>query len=163
MVATAAAIVQPRSALLAKWDALVTKPLGTTLFGRVLGFTVPYAATIAPEVLSLDVGRAHVRLGDRRRVRNHLGSIHAAALTNLGELCANLALTTRMPEDARFIVRGMDIAFLKKARGRIEARCEVAPLDWSVEQDPEGTAVLTDANGDEVARLTVRWRTGPKR
>lgn len=163
MVSTAAVLVAPRAPVLAKWESLSALPFGSALFGRVLGATVPYAATITPQVLDLDVGRARVRLADRRRVRNHLRSIHAAALVNLGELCANLALSTRMPESGRFIVQGMSVEFLKKARGPIEARCHVEPIDWDVDEAHEGVATLTDRAGDEVARLTVQWRTGPKR
>ena len=86
---------EERNALFSKWEALSRYPFGRSLFARLLGFTVPYAATVVPEVQRLDLGVAQVCFGDRRRVRNHLGSIHAAALTNLGELAANLALTTR--------------------------------------------------------------------
>lgn len=154
MVSTAAPL-ELQSSLLERWRSLSLLPLGRALFAQAVGRAMPYAATITPEVLDLDVGRARVRLDDRQRVRNHLGSIHSAALVNLGELCANLALTAAMPEGARFVVEGIGIAFAKKARGPIEARCELPPLDWSCERRVPGAAVLTDRAGEEVARVTV--------
>ncbi len=58
---------------------------------------------------------------DRRAVRNHLDCVHAIALANLAELAGNVALAYSLPDDARFIVSGMEIEYVKKARGTITA------------------------------------------
>ena len=60
-------------------------------------------------------------MADRRAVRNHLDCVHAIALANLAELAGNVALAYSLPDDARFIVSGMEIEYLKKARGMITA------------------------------------------
>ena len=54
-------------------------------------------------------------------MRNHLDCVHAIALANLAELAGNVALVYSLPDDARFIVSGMEIEYLKKARGTITA------------------------------------------
>ena len=65
--------------------------------------------------LELETGRSTVVMRDRRSVRNHLRSVHAVALANLVELTANVALSYSMPDDARFIVAGMELDYIKKA------------------------------------------------
>lgn len=123
---------------------------------------VPYSGTIRPEVLSLEPGQAEVALSDRRAVRNHLGSIHAIALVNLGELASGLALSTGLPAEARAIVTHLEIEYLKKARGRLVARCRTTIPEWRTPCEHVVEATITDPAGDAVARVRVRWKIGPK-
>src|SRR5690606_37774900 len=74
------------------WARLGGSAAGRVLFAGLLRTAIPYTGTIRPHVEALGPGHARVRLRDRRGVRNHLGSIHAVALTNLGELASGLAL-----------------------------------------------------------------------
>ena len=67
----------------------------------------------------LRAGYAEVVMQDKRAVRNHLDCVHAIALANLAELAGNVALAYSLPDDARFIVSGIEIEYVKKARGTI--------------------------------------------
>ena len=147
--------------LMRQWQRFNRLPGGRYLFGRMLGLVVPYAATIRPDVLSLEPGHARMRLREHRGVRNHLRSIHATALITLAETTANLAMSTGQPRQGRWIVTGMDSDFLKKARGTIIAECRVEPQDWSVAQDVRGLVELRDAGGELVMLARPRWRIGP--
>lgn len=105
-----------------------------------------------------------VSLADRRSVRNHLNSIHAVALTNLGELASGLALVTDLPAESRAIVTGLRIEFLKKARGRLVATGSAsAPLRAELDRGPVvcvARAEIQDAEGEIVATLRVDWQVG---
>lgn len=148
--------------VLKQWRSFCRLPLGRRLFNRMIGITVPYAGSIAPEVLELVPGHARARMADRRRVRNHLRSLHAVALTNLAELTGNLALMSRQPaKGARWIVTGFDSEFVKKARGPITAECSLPELDWSTARDLSGRVELRNAAGDLVMIARPRWRIGP--
>jgi acyl-coenzyme A thioesterase PaaI-like protein len=147
--------------LLSRWRRLGDSALGRRLFSLALGRAVPYSGSIAPEVQELAAGHAVVAMRDRRAVRNHLGSIHAIALVNLGEVTSGLALLAGLPDDARGIVKGLSIEYRKKARGRLVATTTCAPPTTNEKQDLTVEAIIVDAQGDTVAVVRVEWRIGP--
>ncbi len=151
-------------ALLQKtWDNLKKLPKGGLLFGRLVGRLAPYTGTIKPEVLQLERGHARVRMRDRKQVRNHLNSIHAIALMNLAEASSGLAFTYSLPPKTRAILTGLEIEFLKKARGTLIAEC-FCPILESNERGEHVIDVITrDANGDVVTKAHAKWLVGPLR
>jgi acyl-coenzyme A thioesterase PaaI-like protein len=127
----------------------------------MLGRMVPYTATIRPRFLEIAPGLARVAMRDRRAVRNHLNSVHAIALTNLAEVASGVAMIAALPDDVRGIPTRLSIEFVKKARGELvaECRCEVPKVYTPLEMDL--TPEIRDAEGDVVARATIRWRLAP--
>lgn len=151
------------STLRQTWSVLSRAPGGGVLMGRLLGRLAPYTGTIRPEVLALEEGYAKVRMNDRRDVRNHLSSVHAIALMNLGEVSTGVAMLFSLPDGMRGIITHLEMDYVKKARGPITAECRVpTPLSTSGEQrDLELQATLTNEAGEVVARAGARWRVGP--
>lgn len=153
-----------RNAVRDLWDRLHRLPGGKTLFSGLIGRMAPYTGNIHARVVQLRQGHAEVKLEDRRSVRNHLSCIHAIALANLAELTGNVALAYSMPDDARFIVAGMSIDYLKKARGTITGISDLSDVPATSERREYNVPVsLRDRNGDEVARATLRTLVGPKK
>lgn len=149
-------------ALRRRWQLLAGKPGGKWLFSRALGRRVPYTGTLAATVSRLEPGRCVAVLRDRRRVRNHLHSVHAMALANLGEMATGLALMNSLPDGARGILTGFRIQYLKKARGRLLADCRCpVPADNS-RQEYELTGEIRDAEDEVVAVVHARWLVGPE-
>ena len=144
------------------WERFRALPYGRRLFSALFGVSVPYSGTVRPRILELAPGRAVIAMEDRRRVRNHLASIHAIALANLGEMATGLALAYALPPGARTIMKGLHAEYLKKARGTITATAQ-APLVDAVERVVPVTAELADASGAVVARVTVDWLVGAHR
>lgn len=145
------------------WDHLVKVPGGRRIFSHMIGVMAPYTASIGAQVSSLAVGHSEVVLNDRPWVRNHLRSIHAVALVNLAELTGNVAVAYSLPDDARFIVAGLSIEYVKKARGRITARCEIDIGPGSARREVAVPVEIRDLSGDVVARATLRTLIGPKK
>ena len=151
------------STLRQTWGVLRHAPGGGMLMGQLLGRLAPYTGTIHPEVVVLEEGYARVRMADRRRVRNHLSSVHAIALMNLGEVATGVAMMFSLPDGMRGIITHLEMDYLKKARGPITAECRVPlPLSTTGERtDLELQALLADASGEVVAKASARWRVGP--
>lgn len=144
------------------WNLLSNVPGGKALFSRLIGRAAPYTGTIGATVVALRPGFAQVSFDDRPAVRNHLRSIHAVALANLAELTGNVALAYSLPDDARFIVSGMSLEYLKKARGTLTATSECPIPPTSARFEYEVPVSIKDAAGDEVARAVLRSLVGPK-
>jgi uncharacterized protein (TIGR00369 family) len=147
----------------AAWDRLEPLPLGDRLFSKMVGLLAPYTGSVGARVVELRDDYARVELRDRRAVRNHLTSVHAIALANLAELTGNIAVAYTLPDDGRFIVAGMDIEYLAKARGRITAICEQELPRTSERREYPVLVELFDAKQTLVVRATLRTLVGPKK
>jgi acyl-coenzyme A thioesterase PaaI-like protein len=152
----------PGERLARNWNRLSGWPGGKRLFSWIVGRTAPYTGTIGGRFEALQPGFARVVLEDRKKVRNHLDSVHAVALLNLGEVASGTAMLAGMSADVRGIVTALSAEYLKKARGRLvaEARASVPEVSEPIEQ--LAVAEIKDAAGDLVARVTATWLLSPR-
>ena len=133
--------------ILALYRKLAYKPGGRWLFSTLVCLKAPYFASISPRIVSLEPQRGVARIRHRRRVTNHIGTVHAIV---------------SLPKGMRWIPRGMQVEYLKKAVGTMTATATPAftphvsedgyelPLDVSI----------TDDVGAEVFRARIAmWIT----
>ena len=151
----------PGDRILALWRTLDRWPGGDRVFSFLLGRMVPYSGSVRPRVRTLEPGRCRVEVKERRRVRNHLASVHATALATTGELATGLATLTAIPPGVRGILVELAAEYEKKARGLLTASCRtevpdaVAP-DGSAEH--RAVAEIRDEEDDPVATVRATWR-----
>ena len=148
----------PTDSIIRAWERLHRWPAGSWLFSRLLGFIVPYTGTIGAHVRELRPGYARVTLRDRRKVRQHLGSVHAVALVNLGEVTSGLAMLMALPPGVRGIVTRLSAEYFRKARGTLTAEARVTVPEVSGPTEHAIEARIADSTGTEVCRVQAVWR-----
>jgi acyl-coenzyme A thioesterase PaaI-like protein len=152
-----------QGAILKWWYRLAGLPAGYKLFSLVLGWIAPYSGTIGAQVEEIRPGYARVSLKDRRKVRNHLHSIHAIALVNLGEIATGLAVLSTISANMRGIVLSINADYLKKARGKLTAVAEFQLPEMLEDNTPcEVEAKLKDQTGETVTVVRATWLIGYK-
>ncbi len=149
--------------LLKAWRTLEPLPGGRWLFGLAVKWMIPYTGSVSPRVEVLEPGYARISIRQRRRLQQHLGSIHAIALANVAEFASGAAMSTAMPSGYRGIVTKMQIEYFKKARGVVTAEARTALPDLSVEGEHDFVAEVRDEATVVVAKATVTWRLGPSK
>jgi acyl-coenzyme A thioesterase PaaI-like protein len=144
------------------WRTVSDRPGGKWLFSRVLGLIAPYTGSLGGTIQLLEPGHCVVTLPDRRRIRNHLNSVHAIALCNLGEKTTGLALMHSLPENTRGILTGISADYVKKARGLLTAECYCDIPDGNEKCEHTVNSDIRDAGGELVATVCARWLIGPE-
>lgn len=101
---------------------------GRWLCSRLICWQAPYFASISPLLETLEPGRCVATIAHRRRVQNHIGTVHAIALCNLAEFVGGLATDAAMTRSLRWIPKGMSVRYLKKAVGPMRAEATLEAL-----------------------------------
>lgn len=149
--------------VLRHYQSLASMPLGRWLFGRIVCFTAPYFATIRPRFHELRPGLCQVSLRKRRRVTNHLGTVHAIAMANLCELAGGMLMEVTLPVDKRWIPRGMTIEYLKKVTTGVSATARLDKTQWSGAENVALPVSVEDTHGTEVVRAVITMYVSEKR
>jgi len=107
------------------YNQLARYPAGKWLFSKLVGWRAPYFASIGGVFKELRAGFVEVHLKNRRKVHNHIGTVHALAIGNLCELAAGTLIEASLPKHLRWIPKAMTINYLKKAATDLRAVCEI--------------------------------------
>lgn len=135
----------------------------TLLFGR----TIKFAGTAGVQVEALDFHQAKLRLANRRKVQNHIGSVHAAATALLGESASGFLLGMHIADDKIPLLKSMQIQYLKRSTGALTG---LAQLDEAqikqIQHSDKGEVVIRvlikDQLGVEPVEALYTWAWIPK-
>ncbi|MEO8669919.1 MAG: hotdog fold domain-containing protein [Tahibacter sp.] len=137
---------------------------GRWLYSRLICWRAPYFASIRPLVELLEPGRCRVRIRQRRRVQNHIGTVHAIALCNMAEMAGGLATDATIPDSMRWIPKGMSVRYLRKATGTLRAVAQVpVVVDMLTAQELHATVEVRDASNEVVFDADITMWVSPRK
>jgi len=105
-------------------------PLGGWIFSRLFCHKAPYFASIRPRVTELRPDFCEVRFAKRRRVENHIGTVHVIAICNALEMAMGAMAEASIPRHLRWIPRGMEVSYTAKATSNIRATAQTTADAW---------------------------------
>ena len=133
-----------------------------------IGKLVKFAGTSGVEFVEVSTSKVHVRVRNRKKVQNHIGSVHAAAMALLAETATGIVVGMNVPDERTPVVKTMKIDYLKRAKGDMEAVARLSPEDMErIRNTEKGDIVVpvtvTDAEGKEPISCEMTWAWVPKR
>jgi len=148
---------------LAMWARLESKPFGKTLFTRAICWKAPYFASIRPRIEEFRPGHVRVSMRKRRAVQNHIGTVHAIAMCNLAELAAGTMTEISIPESMRWLPKGMQVEYLKKAETDVEAVATVGDIAEGPARDVAVNVDVKDRAGELVCHARITMWVSPRK
>ncbi len=117
--------------LLTAYRRVTRLPKGDLLFSRMFSLKAPYFGTVRPRFVALRPNYAELTIRKRRRVHNHIGTVHVIAICNGLEAAMGALAEATVPADRRWIPKGMDVAYTAKAVSDITCIAETDADAWT--------------------------------
>ena len=138
-------------------------PFGKRVFARAFTVAAPYFASVRPRVVEVAPGRAVVVVPKRRRVHNHIGTVHAIAACNGLEAATGLLAEASIPPTRRWIPSGMEVRYLAKSTSDLTCTAETDPEVWSDGRAEVPVRVTaTRADGIVTVEGTIHLHVSPR-
>ena len=138
------------------------------VMSRAFNSQVRFAGTASIRFEELTEGRAVLTLANRRKVQNHIGGVHAAAMALLAEPATGAVLGMTVPDTHLPLLKSMHVDYTRRAKGDLRAE---ATLDEAQRQrvltEPKGDlavpCTVTDEDGEQPIVCTMTWAWVPKK
>jgi uncharacterized protein (TIGR00369 family) len=151
------------SPALAAWQRFERWPLGKAIFSWIICWKAPYFASIRPRFEEFRPGFARVSMRKRRAVTNHIGTVHAIAMCNLAEIAAGTMTEVSIPSTMRWLPKGMQVEYLRKAETDVEATATLPEVPEGPARDVPVTVDVKDRSGETVCRATITMWVSPRK
>ena len=123
----------------------------STILSKAFGKVVPYVGTTGVYYETVDPNQVVVSLNNSKAVQNHIGSIHAVAITLLAETATGFILGLNLPSDRVLLIKSYSVNFYRPIKkGQVAA---VATLS-----DEQRLDILNTPKGEMVIPCVIHDR-----
>lgn len=142
--------------------------LRRALITWAFGNTVHFVRTAGVKFEALTEERAVLKLSNRRRVQNHIGTVHAAAVALLGETATGAVFGMSVPDDKYPILKSMQLNYVKRSQGAVCAEATLSAdqrARFGLEEKGEISVPvkITDETGEATVECEYIWAWRPKK
>lgn len=130
-------------------------PFGVRLFSWYGARKAPYFSTISPRLEILEPNHCQLLIKKRKRVQNHIGTMHVIAIANGLEMAMGFMAEASIPKNLRWIPKGMTLEYPAKADSDIRCSAQVDPEAW-VAGDMLVAVKAVNASGTVVVNGTIK-------
>lgn len=128
---------------------------------------VKLSGTVGIDILETDLKRVTFQQKNRKKVQNHIGSVHAAGMALLAESATGFIVGVNLPGDKLPLMKTMNLNYVKRATGDLQAVAELSEEQLQQIQTLDKGEVsvkvtVTDANGIEPVVAEMIWAWIPK-
>lgn len=140
----------------------------TWLFSALIGRVVPFTGTARIQYEKMSREEVMVSLRNRRKVRNHIGQIHAAGMMLLAETATGMVVGMNIPDDKIPLIKSMKTDFVKRSTGDMRAIAhlsteQIDKIKTLEKGEVQVPVTVRDAAGVEPVLVEAIWAWIPKK
>jgi len=138
------------------------------LLSLALGATVKFMGTAGVKCLHLSSEKAVFRLNNKKKIRNHIGTVHAVASALVAETATGMALGMHIPDGKIPVLKTLNVEYLKRTSGGLTAEARLTKNQIELlHSEQKGSFLLdckvTDDAGIEPVKCQLEWAWTPAR
>ena len=132
-------------------------PFGQRFFSAFAARQAPYFKTISPVVTLLEPNQCKILVRKRKRVQNHIGTMHIIAIANGLEMAMGFMAEASIPKDLRWIPKGMQLTYPNKGATDIMCTATVAADCWKPGDLPVVVEAVDTSGKPVVVGTIMLW------
>ena len=116
----------------------------------------------------LSTEQAVVQISNRRKVQNHIGGVHAAAMALVAESATGMVVGMNVRDDCLPLCKTLKVRFRKRATGALTAVATLEPEQRQLMHETDKGEVIvavqvTDEAGEQPIECEFVWAWVPKK
>lgn len=144
------------------------RPIRMSMLSYAIGNMIKYVGTSGVRFEMLTERQVIVRADNKKKIRNHIGQIHAAAMILLAETATGLVVGMNVQEESVPVIKTIKADFVKRSKGEMKAVAELTEDQMSMIRTTEKgetwvRVVVTDSEEKEPIIVEALWAWTPKR
>ncbi len=147
---------------------LLPRPARRHLLSQVLGRLVPFVGTADLVIEEMTDTKVRVLLRNRRRVQNHIGGVHAAAMGLAVETASGFVAGMNVPDSRIPLIKSLKVDYVRRTKGDLTAVASLTEEQRRFIRDTDKGELevevhATDESGEEPIRCTALWAWIPRK
>jgi uncharacterized protein (TIGR00369 family) len=135
---------------------------------KAFGNAIKYAGHSGIRFQALTANECVISIKNKKKVRNHIGGVHAAAMALLAETATGFVFAMNIPDNRLPLIKKMDIDYVKRSTGDMRAVASLTDEQIQIiNNNDKGEiivpVIITDEANVEPIKANMTWAWTSKR